>query len=122
MRYFSILTSTLLMVAFSVAAFASSDADNTSRFRNLRIAIVGGGVAGITAADTLEKLGYQNVTVFESNTEVGGKVCTFIYDDRPYELGAMVIPTSYKTILGMAKEHEIPLRRVPNAFIVTEII
>ena len=45
--------------------------------KSLRIAVVGAGPSGLTAADTLQQLGYQNVTVFEKNDRVGGKVYSY---------------------------------------------
>lgn len=39
---------------------------------NTRIAVVGGGPSGLSAAYQLVKLGYKNVTVLEQHSKVGG--------------------------------------------------
>ena len=59
--------------------------------RNTRIAILGGGPAGLSAAMYLEKKGYENYTVFEKNNRVGGKCYSPKYKDgRAYEMGAIM--------------------------------
>jgi len=40
----------------------------------MRIAIIGGGCSGITAAYKLDKKGYRNITLYEANDRIGGKV------------------------------------------------
>ena len=42
----------------------------------MRIGIIGGGIAGLTAAYELAKKGH-NVTVFEKEAELGGQASTF---------------------------------------------
>jgi len=39
----------------------------------LRIAIIGAGPAGLSAAMNLEKAGYSNYTILEKSDHVGGK-------------------------------------------------
>ena len=41
--------------------------------KNVRIAIIGGGPAGLAAGRYLEQKGYQNYTIFERTDHVGGK-------------------------------------------------
>jgi cation diffusion facilitator CzcD-associated flavoprotein CzcO len=41
--------------------------------KNIRIAIIGGGPAGLSAGMYLEQAGYDNYTIFERNGWVGGK-------------------------------------------------
>ena len=41
--------------------------------KNIRIAIIGGGPAGLSAAMYLEKKGYNNYVVYEKSDHVGGK-------------------------------------------------
>lgn len=72
-----------------------------------RIAIIGGGPSGLTAALTLKKLGYTKVTVFEANADVGGKVKTVVHDGRPYEMGAIWFDKPYATVLSLMKEYGI---------------
>ena len=41
-----------------------------NRDKNLNIAVIGAGIAGLTAAVTLQDQGYKNVTVFEKESQV----------------------------------------------------
>ena len=41
-----------------------------------RIAIVGAGISGMTAAMTLKDAGFRNVTVYEASDRVGGRTYT----------------------------------------------
>ncbi|MEO5728460.1 MAG: FAD-dependent oxidoreductase, partial [Byssovorax sp.] len=56
--------------------------------RSERIAILGGGISGLTVAHELRKRGFQNVVVFEQADSVGGKADTIEVDGRRYNLGA----------------------------------
>ncbi|AKF04324.1 hypothetical protein DB32_001473 [Sandaracinus amylolyticus] len=60
-----------------------------------RIGIVGGGIAGLTAARALRASGAARVIVFEREADVGGKCCTVRIADRDYELGAAIISPLY---------------------------
>lgn len=68
--------------------------------RGLKIGIIGGGLAGLTAAYELRKLG-AGVTIYDAQkNRVGGRVYTFYFDrsGRYYgELGAARIPVSHET-------------------------
>jgi protoporphyrinogen/coproporphyrinogen III oxidase len=77
--------------------------------KSLRIAVVGAGPSGLTAADTLNSLGYQNVTVFEQNNRVGGKVYSVPNPSGSgmVELGAVFATTNYTTVLGYASKYNI---------------
>ena len=79
---------------------------------NKRIAIIGAGAAGLTAAETLRQMGYTRVTIFEHSNRVGGKCLTQEIDGRLYELGAGVISGNNKTVFALAKRFEVPLERV----------
>ncbi|MEO5971320.1 MAG: FAD-dependent oxidoreductase [Bdellovibrionia bacterium] len=71
---------------------------------NLGIAVLGGGVSGLTAARSLKKSGYKNVTVFEKEDQVGGKVSSIDYDNHHFELGAVWISRDYSVVRDIAKE------------------
>lgn len=65
--------------------------------KNIRIAIIGGGPAGMTAAMNLEKKGYDNYVVFEKTGRVGGKCLSPRMkmsengdDERTIEMGAVM--------------------------------
>lgn len=65
---------------------------------NLKIAIIGAGPAGLSAAMNLQKAGFTNVTVLEKNDRVGGKCCSPTYNGRRYEMGAIMGVPSYYAV------------------------
>jgi predicted NAD/FAD-dependent oxidoreductase len=76
--------------------------------KNARIAVVGAGPSGLTAAYQLKQLGYQNVTVLEKNNYIGGKVLSLHQGTRTTELGAVFASPDYTLILDLAKKFNIP--------------
>ncbi|KAB3533219.1 flavin monoamine oxidase family protein [Alkaliphilus serpentinus] len=68
--------------------------------KNIKVAILGGGLAGLSAAFELRKLGF-NITIFEGEEDrVGGRVYTHYFDKVKNlygELGPMRIPVSHET-------------------------
>ena len=56
--------------------------------KNIRIAIIGGGPAGLSAGMYLEKKGYENYVIYERQDRVGGKCWSPHYNGRRYEMGA----------------------------------
>ncbi len=66
----------------------------------IRVGILGGGLAGLSAAFELRKLGFD-ITIFEAEEErVGGRVYTYYFDKSKElygELGAMRFPVSHET-------------------------
>jgi predicted NAD/FAD-dependent oxidoreductase len=79
---------------------------------NTRIAIVGAGAAGLTAAEALRQKGYAHVTIFEKSDRVGGKCLTTKIDGRPYELGAGIVSGNNKTVLGLVQRFNVPMKTV----------
>ncbi len=67
------------------------------------IAVIGAGPAGLTAADTLRQLGYADVTVFEAENRVGGKVCSVATPAGVVELGAVLASAECELVLGLAE-------------------
>ena len=74
----------------------------------MKIAIIGAGASGLTAAYTLKKLGYDDVKVYEKETCPGGKVYSYEHEGEFHELGAVWFADQYKTVLDLAHELEIP--------------
>jgi hypothetical protein len=93
----------------SLNAFAPR---NLGVARNSRIAIIGGGVSGITAAYALMKRGYR-VSLFETATRIGGKVESVQVDGQTIELGAYFAMHDNKSLIRMAKEVGV-LRLLPS--------
>lgn len=76
------------------AGFASAGKSETAA-----IAVIGAGVAGLTAVRELLRCGYRNITLFESSGRIGGRNysirapnSTGITTYTTYEMGAMRIP------------------------------
>ncbi|WP_396930097.1 FAD-dependent oxidoreductase [Mycolicibacterium sp.] len=76
----------------------------------MKIAIIGGGVAGLTAAHRLRVKGYRDITVYEREAGVGGKVCSYVHDGKAYELGALWSSPRYR-IIGELADHVGATRR-----------
>lgn len=66
--------------------------------KSTRIAIIGGGPAGLSAGMYLERAGFDNYTIFERNGWVGGKCHSPNYKGRRYEMGAIMGVPSYYAI------------------------
>jgi monoamine oxidase len=76
-----------------------------------RIAIVGGGIAGLNAALTLQDAGFP-FTIYEGSGRIGGRMhsdTTSWYNGQVSEHCGELIDTAHKTILGLAKRFKIPV-------------
>ena len=90
-----------------VAALAASipKAGGTSR-----IAIIGGGIAGLNAALTLQDAGFAS-TVYEASPRVGGRMhsdTTSWLNGQTSEHCGELIDSRHKTILGLANRFKLP--------------
>lgn len=90
-----------LIVGLVIAVIPVTGA-RASESRDLRVAVVGAGAAGLSAALSLQDLGYKNVTVFEASSQVGGKADSLEFEGRNYDLGAVLVMPDFKTIMGLA--------------------
>lgn len=63
-----------------------------------RIAIIGGGPAGLSLGMYLEEAGFTNYVIYEKSNEVGGKCCSPSYNGKNYELGALMGVPSYYAV------------------------
>ncbi|MDH4218477.1 MAG: NAD(P)-binding protein [Candidatus Aminicenantes bacterium] len=86
----------------------------------MKIAIIGAGASGLSAANYLKKLGYHDVTVYEKNSYVGGKVFSYTYKDKMYDLGAIIFgkKDNYKISHELLTRFDIPLEE----FVTPEIL
>ncbi|XP_045559339.1 L-amino-acid oxidase-like [Salmo salar] len=82
------------------------------------IGIIGGGIAGLTAAKFLEDTGHK-VTLIEASDRIGGWVETYINRREGWyaELGAMRIPSFHKILLSFSSKMGLGL----NPFIQNDI-
>ena len=66
--------------------------------KNVRICIVGGGPAGLSAGMYLEQKGYTNYSILERSARVGGKCWSPYYNGKRYEMGAIMGVPSYYAV------------------------
>ncbi len=72
--------------------------------KNCRIAIIGAGPAGITAAYYLEKNGFTNYEILEREDHVGGKCFSPYYKGKRYDMGAILGAPSYDVVQEMMRD------------------
>lgn len=105
---FFILLSTLLLTApLQAQGKLAKDA---------RIAIIGAGASGLTAAHTLKAKGYTNVTVYEKDLRVGGKVYSVAEAGQTFEVGAFWAGEGYAVVDELAKTYGVQFQREELAF------
>jgi monoamine oxidase len=99
-------------VAATALAIPATFAQTGRSAAGPRIAIVGSGIAGLTAALTLADKGYGS-TIYEASTErVGGRMHSdrsgYWADGQVSEFCGELIDTAHKTIRGLAKRFDLP--------------
>jgi monoamine oxidase len=105
-----------LAAAGALAACSSDDPreqayDPGEQARDVRVAVIGAGIAGLHCAYRLQQSGID-VTVYEATTRVGGRMFTARdedYADQTFELGGELIDSNHATMLALAQELEITL-------------
>jgi len=78
---------------------------------NIRIAILGAGAAGLSAAEALKLKGYKHVTLFERTDHAGGKCLSAEVNSKNYELGAGILTENNSIPLRLAKKYKVPVDR-----------
>jgi len=93
---------------FVVSAWPSRAARGSAlpqqRRSDPRIAIVGAGPAGLSAAWALKRKGYRNVTVFEKTDRPGGKCLTIEYEGHAIDLAAHEMLAGYTDVMRIAHD------------------
>lgn len=75
-----------------------------------RVAVIGAGPAGVTAACVLKKNGYSNVTIFEKNNYIGGRCFT---SENNNDLGAICFfYNRQNSVVELSDSLSIPKRAV----------
>lgn len=81
------------------------------------IAIIGGGVGGLISALELVRCGYRNITIFESEREVGGKVLTKTIGEEHIELGQNFFGDSFRDVLQLVNEMGCKTAPIEHTFL-----
>lgn len=78
---------------------------------DVRVCIIGAGIAGLAAAQCLIQHGIKNVTIFESRSRAGGRIHSTLVNETIVELGAQFTP-HHRTnpILEIASKIELEHR------------
>ncbi len=82
-----------------------------------RIAIIGAGAAGMSAAWFLKQNGYQQVRVFEKADRVGGKCLTFPFEGRQFDLAAHEMLAGYGDVMDIATALDVPTTGYQNVLV-----
>jgi protoporphyrinogen oxidase len=82
---------------------------------NDRIAIIGAGPSGLSAAEFLKNLGYNNITIYEKTGRAGGMCYSRSYKNKngeliPYDMGS-VQPTVSTHLFDLIKKYNLTLGR-----------
>jgi monoamine oxidase len=91
--------------------------ENFAAVTKPRIVIVGGGIAGLNAALTLQDTGFS-ATIYEASNRIGGRIhsdTTSWENNQVTEHCGELIDATHKTILSLAKRFNIPVADVTGA-------
>lgn len=86
--------------------------------KDARIAVIGAGASGLTAAHQLRQLGYEDLVVYEKRDRVGGKIYSYTYQDTVFELGAFWAGEGYTVTDELAEAYDVEFRTEEVEFLV----
>jgi protoporphyrinogen oxidase len=94
----------LLITVIFISWATAHNGRNAVKDKNVRIAIIGGGVSGLSSALWLKQKGYNHITLLEKEAQLGGKVQSFVHPNgRAYEVGAVAQSDDFKNIYDMVR-------------------
>jgi monoamine oxidase len=118
-RFLENTSKAAILATIGGSLLSSCKKDNDSGFTNkkikkadVRIGIVGGGIAGLHALHILRKSGVANITVFESNTRTGGRIMSVpnvMGAGLVTEFGGEFIDSTHEDMLSLASEFGLTL-------------
>ncbi|KAI8103996.1 hypothetical protein M9435_006522 [Picochlorum sp. BPE23] len=115
---FWVLLLKLSLVYSARPSVLSLDQEPSKPLKTDRIAIIGGGVSGLTAAFRLEQLGYEGVTLYEQEDRFGGKVYSYDYNGHVYEVGAIWAERDHDVLMELATAFNFSLVPDPGIMLV----
>uniref|UniRef100_A0A914P630 Amine oxidase domain-containing protein n=1 Tax=Panagrolaimus davidi TaxID=227884 RepID=A0A914P630_9BILA len=68
-----------------------------------KVAIIGAGFAGLSAADRFMENGFQNFEIFEAENRIGGRVFPVKYKDGYLQMGAQYIDGNKNPLYDLAE-------------------
>ena len=95
----------------TMAAFATTELVSCVTKTDIKIAIIGGGIAGLNAAHFLNKAGFKP-TIYEASKRTGGRMMSatgLLAEGITTELGGEFIDSSHKDMLDLCKEFDLKL-------------
>jgi monoamine oxidase len=95
----------------SLATFFASDFVSCVTKKDMKIAIIGGGIAGLAAAYYLNKAGFKP-TIYEASKRTGGRMMSatgLLAEGITTELGGEFIDSTHKDMLDLCKEFDLKL-------------
>jgi monoamine oxidase len=95
----------------SASTFLTTNLTSCVSRKGIKIAIIGGGIAGLNAAHQLKKAGF-NPTIYEAAKRTGGRIMSatgLLADGITTELGGEFIDSSHKDMLDLCKEFNLGL-------------
>ena len=78
-------------VGLNVAKFSTTPRSRGDRPECVKVAILGAGLSGLSAAYHLIEHGVKDIVILEARDRVGGRIHTVTHKGKPLELGAQWI-------------------------------
>ncbi|MFM7083508.1 MAG: flavin monoamine oxidase family protein [Hyphomicrobium sp.] len=110
----SLMAASGAVVANSILPLNSARSAFVSKNSNVKVAIVGGGIAGLAAALTLHENGVA-ASLFEASGRIGGRIHSlskFWEDGQVSEWCGELIDSNHKTILKLANRYKLQMDNV----------